>query len=77
MFARIFLRTMFNKIFCNNVIVDFVRNVVKFCNNYAVKEQNFLKFSEKMSLKDMDTNKKISFHSITGDEIDCKNIKTC
>ena len=77
MFIRTYLRTMFNKIFCDNVIIDFGRAVVKFCNNYMVKEDNFLKFSEKMSLTDMETNKKFSFQSITGDKIDCNNVKTC
>lgn len=77
MFIRTYLRTMFNKIFCDNVFIDFGRSVVKFCNNYLSKEEDFLKFSGKMSLTDMDVNKKISFQSITGDKIDCNNIKTC
>lgn len=30
-----------------------------------------------MPLDNMDTNEKISFRSITGDEIDYNNVKTC
>ena len=77
MLIRTYLRTMFNKIFYNNVIVDFCRTVVKFCNNLPSNKENFLKFSENMPLDKMDTNEKFSFQSITGDKIDYKNIKIC
>lgn len=68
---------MFNNIFCNNAVVSSVKRCIKFCNKFGNLEGNFLKFSPKMPLDKMDTNEKISFRSITGDEIDYKNVKTC
>ena len=68
---------MFNKIFYNNVIVNFGRAVVKFCNNLPYNKSDSLKFFENMPLNNVGTNEKISFQSITGDKIDCENIKTC
>ena len=77
MFARTFLRVMFNKIFFNNIVVDFARTVVKFCNNLRFRDGNLLKFSENVPLNNMDTDEKFSFQSITGDKIDYHNVKTC
>ena len=68
---------MFHNIFCDNVFVAFARNCVNLCNNSSFLGQKSLKFSEKMTLSNMETNPKISFRSITGDEIDCENIKIC
>ena len=77
MFVRTFLRVMFNSIFCDNVVIAFARRCVNLCNNSSSIFTNPLKFSEKMPLDKLDTNTKISFRSITGDEIDCNNIKIC
>ena len=68
---------MFNKILSNNVVATFIKSIVKKCNNSNLFEQNLLKFSADMPLTKMDTNENFSFRSITGDEIDCNNIKTC
>ena len=68
---------MFHKIFCNNVLIRFISTVVKFCNDLYGINNNSLKFSENVPLKHEEVNKKISFQSITGDEIDCNNVKTC
>ncbi len=76
MFIRTFLRVMFNSI-CNNAVADFIKNFVNFCNNITKNNKNTLKFSSNMPLYKLDTNNPISFRSITGDEIDCKNVKTC
>ena len=77
MFVRTFLRIMFNKIFCNNTLVASVNKCINFCNKFGYFEGKFLKFSPKMPLDKMDTNEKVSFRSITGDEIDYNNVKTC
>ena len=77
MFVRTFLRIMFNRIFCNNTITTSVQKCIKICNKFGYLEGKLLKFSQKMPLDNMDTNEKISFRSITGDEIDYNNVKTC
>ncbi len=77
MFIRTFLRIMFHHIFCNNVFITFGQTLVNFCNNLREKKQNPLKFSTNMTIIEKDTNTPISFRSITGDEIDYNNVKTC
>lgn len=77
MFIRTFLRIMFNKIFCNNTIITALQKCINFCNKFGYLEGKLLKFSPKMPLDKIGTNEKISFRSITGDEIDYNNVKTC
>ena len=76
MFIRMFLRVMFNNI-CNNAVTRFVCFFVNFCKNISGNNKNFLKFSQNVPLYKLDTNNPLSFRSVTGDEIDCKNVKTC
>ena len=76
MAIRTFLRIMFDSI-CNNAITAFAGNFVNFCNNYGKNNNKALKFLQNVPLNSMGTNKKISFHSVTGDKIDCNNVKTC
>lgn len=76
MFLRTFLRIMFNSLY-NNAITAFALNCVNFCNNRGRNSKNFLKFSQNVPLNNQGTNIPVSFRSITGDEIDCKNVKTC
>ena len=52
---RTFIRTLLD-IFFENVIVKTITSIVKFCNEQAYFNQNKLKFSKNMPIKDIKVN---------------------
>lgn len=72
MHKRIFLRTLFNNIFRNNIFAQVIISTVTFCKEFGGFGCDSLKYDKKMSLSVNDVKKNIFFQSIGGDRIDCK-----
>lgn len=68
---RTYLRTLFNDIFKNKLIIKVFTKIVNFYCNLWFPSTNSIKFKPNMSITDMGK-KKIVFQSVTGDKIDCK-----
>lgn len=68
---RTYLRTLFNDIFKNNIIIKVFAKIVNFYCNISFSTPNTIKFKAKMPITDMEK-KQIIFQSVTGDKIDCK-----
>lgn len=69
---RRYLRTLFNDIFKNNIFVKIITKIVNFYCDLFFKTENTLKFEPNMSITELREKNSFSFHSVTGDEIDCK-----
>ena len=69
---RTYMRTLFNNIFRNNVVMKIFTGIVNFYCNLWSKETKAIKFHSNMSIKDMEEKKSLFFQSVTGDKIDCK-----
>lgn len=72
MSLRTYTRTVFNDILKKNIIVIIVSKIVNFYYNLWFSNSKSIKFGQNIPTKDLKNNTKLSFQSITGDEIDCK-----
>lgn len=72
MFIRIYLRTLFNDIFKNNFVVKAFVKIVNFYCDLWFKDPKNIKFEPNMPIRELERKNKISFQSVTGDQIDCK-----
>lgn len=72
MLIRTYTRTLFNDIFKNNFVIKIVSKIVNFYCNLWFNNSKPIKFTQNMSIKDMEKKKILSFQSVTGDKIDCK-----
>lgn len=69
---RTYLRTLFNDIFKNNILITIINKIVNFYCNLLPNTPKSVKFQPNMSINDMKVKKSFSFQSVTGDKIDCK-----
>lgn len=69
---RTYIRTLFNDIFRNNVIVKVFSKIVNFYCNLWFNHTNSIKFQSNMSITNVEEKRNIFFQSVTGDKIDCK-----
>lgn len=72
MFIRTFLRTLFNAVFKNNIIINAAKRIVNFYCNLFFNAPNFIKFTPNLPINDIEKKKILFFQSVTGDKIDCK-----
>jgi hypothetical protein len=72
MFVRTYIRTLFNDIFKKNILVKTISKIVNFYCELVFKTPEPIKFTQNLSIKDMEEKKTIIFQSFTGDKIDCK-----
>lgn len=72
MFIRTYIRTLFNDLFRNNLLIKIISKIVNFYCKLWFKNTNTIKFPSNMSIKDMREKRTLFFQSVTGDKIDCK-----
>lgn len=72
MFIRTYIRTIFNDLFRNNLLVKIISKIVNFYCKLWFKNINTIKFSSNLSIKDLREKRTLFFQSVTGDKIDCK-----
>lgn len=69
MLARIFIRTLLNSVFKNNVLVN---SFVKIYCKTPCAVEDAIKFKNNLSIQDLERKNTVFFQSVTGDKIDCK-----
>ncbi len=72
MIVRTYLRTLFNDIFRNNVLVAIFKKIVNFYFDLLNPTPKTIKFKPELPIRKMESRKQFTFQSVTGDKIDCK-----